>query len=97
MEPLVQRCGGDCHDRGTLVNRASRASRRPIAAQRPKQVDLRARDPRVALGQRRLGIGEGPLGVEQFATHRLPLSSAPEAYETFQKKQDGAIKILLQP
>jgi threonine dehydrogenase-like Zn-dependent dehydrogenase len=42
--------------------------------------------------------GDGdPLGVESFATHRLPLASAPEAYETFQKKQDGAVKILLQP
>src|SRR3954451_18286697 len=40
---------------------------------------------------------EDVLGVEGFATHRLPLESAPEAYETFQKKQDGAIKILLQP
>jgi threonine dehydrogenase-like Zn-dependent dehydrogenase len=37
------------------------------------------------------------LGVDGFATHRLPLDSAPQAYETFQKKQDGAIKILLQP
>ncbi len=41
--------------------------------------------------------GEDVLGVEGFATHRLPLDAAPEAYETFQKKQDGAIKILLQP
>ncbi|MEO8689340.1 MAG: zinc-dependent alcohol dehydrogenase [Solirubrobacteraceae bacterium] len=40
---------------------------------------------------------EDVLGVEGFATHRLPLDSAPQAYETFQKKQDGAIKILLQP
>ena len=40
---------------------------------------------------------EDVLGVEGFATHRLPLDAAPEAYETFQKKQDGAIKILLQP
>jgi threonine dehydrogenase-like Zn-dependent dehydrogenase len=40
---------------------------------------------------------EDPLGVDGFATHRLPLESAPEAYSTFQKKQDGAIKILLQP
>ena len=40
---------------------------------------------------------EDVLGVEQFATHRLPLDAAPEAYETFQKKQDGAVKILLQP
>jgi threonine dehydrogenase-like Zn-dependent dehydrogenase len=38
-----------------------------------------------------------PLGVDDFATHRLPLDSAPEAYETFQKKRDGAVKIVLQP
>lgn len=40
---------------------------------------------------------EDPLGVEQFATHRLPLSSAPDAYETFQKKQDGMVKVVLKP
>src|SRR3954468_2082414 len=38
-----------------------------------------------------------PLGVESFATHRVPLDEAPHAYEIFQKKQDGAFKILLQP
>jgi threonine dehydrogenase-like Zn-dependent dehydrogenase len=38
-----------------------------------------------------------PLGVDTFATHRLPLEDAPDAYETFQKKEDGAFKILLQP
>jgi threonine dehydrogenase-like Zn-dependent dehydrogenase len=38
-----------------------------------------------------------PLGVEDLATHKLPLGQAPHAYEIFQKKQDGAIKILLQP
>jgi threonine dehydrogenase-like Zn-dependent dehydrogenase len=38
-----------------------------------------------------------PLGVEDFATHKLPLDQAPHAYEIFQNKQDGAIKILLQP
>ena len=38
-----------------------------------------------------------PLGVESFATHRLPLEEAPRAYEMFQKKQGGAVKILLQP
>ena len=42
--------------------------------------------------------GEGdPLGVDTFATHHLPLSSAPDAYDTFQKKSDGAIKILFHP
>jgi threonine dehydrogenase-like Zn-dependent dehydrogenase len=38
-----------------------------------------------------------PLGVEDLATHKVPLQEAPHAYEIFQKKQDGAIKILLQP
>ncbi len=42
--------------------------------------------------------GDGdPLGVDDFATHRVPLTQAPQAYETFQKKQDGAIKIVFQP
>jgi threonine dehydrogenase-like Zn-dependent dehydrogenase len=38
-----------------------------------------------------------PLGVEGFATHRLPLDAAPEAYERFQRKEDGHFKVLLQP
>jgi threonine dehydrogenase-like Zn-dependent dehydrogenase len=38
-----------------------------------------------------------PLGTESFATHRLPLEKAPEAYELFQKKEDGAIKVVLKP
>ena len=40
---------------------------------------------------------DDPLGVEQFASHRLPLDAAPEAYERFQRKDDGHFKILLQP
>jgi threonine dehydrogenase-like Zn-dependent dehydrogenase len=38
-----------------------------------------------------------PLGTEGFATHHLALDEAPGAYEMFQKKQDGAVKILLHP
>lgn len=38
-----------------------------------------------------------PLGTEDFATHRLPLDAAPEAYETFQKKEDGMVKVVLTP
>ena len=38
-----------------------------------------------------------PLGTEDFATHKLPLEQAPEAYEMFQKKENGTIKVLLQP
>jgi threonine dehydrogenase-like Zn-dependent dehydrogenase len=40
---------------------------------------------------------EDPLGVDEFATHRVPLTEAPKAYEQFQKKQDGMVKVLLQP
>lgn len=38
-----------------------------------------------------------PLGVDSFATHHLSLDEAPQAYETFQKKEDGMIKVVLHP
>ncbi|MEH0057801.1 alcohol dehydrogenase catalytic domain-containing protein [Auritidibacter ignavus] len=38
-----------------------------------------------------------PLGVDDFVTHRLPLHEAPGAYEMFQKKEDGCIKVVLDP
>lgn len=38
-----------------------------------------------------------PLGVEGFASHRVPLSAAPIAYQQFQEKKDGVVKVLLQP
>ena len=44
-----------------------------------------------------LGDEDDPLGVDDYATHRLPLDEAPRAYELFQKKEDNAFKILLQP
>ncbi|HWC86337.1 MAG TPA: zinc-dependent alcohol dehydrogenase [Solirubrobacteraceae bacterium] len=44
-----------------------------------------------------LANGGDPLGVEDLATHKLPLDQAPYAYEIFQKKEDGAVKILLEP
>jgi threonine dehydrogenase-like Zn-dependent dehydrogenase len=37
------------------------------------------------------------LGLESLATHRLPLEDAPAAYEMFQKKQDGCVKVVLKP
>ncbi|MFH9728563.1 zinc-dependent alcohol dehydrogenase [Streptomyces sp. NPDC017254] len=40
---------------------------------------------------------EDPLGVDDFATHHLPLEQAPDAYAMFQKKQDGAVKVLFSP
>ncbi|MDR7330656.1 zinc-dependent alcohol dehydrogenase [Corynebacterium guangdongense] len=38
-----------------------------------------------------------PLGVDDLVTHRLPLSEGPGAYEKFQKKEDGCIKVVLDP
>ena len=38
-----------------------------------------------------------PLGTGDLATHHLPLEEAPAAYEMFQKKRDGCIKVVLQP
>ena len=41
--------------------------------------------------------GDDVLGVDAYASHRIPLAEAPAAYETFQKKQDGAFKIVIEP
>jgi threonine dehydrogenase-like Zn-dependent dehydrogenase len=38
-----------------------------------------------------------PLGVMDLTTHQLPLDEAPGAYEMFQKKEDGCIKVVLKP
>jgi len=40
---------------------------------------------------------DDPLGVEDLKTHTLPLEEAPHGYEIFQKKEDGAIKVVLTP
>ncbi len=40
---------------------------------------------------------EDPLGVEDLITHVLPLAEAPSAYEMFQQKEDGAVKVVLKP
>jgi threonine dehydrogenase-like Zn-dependent dehydrogenase len=38
-----------------------------------------------------------PLGVDGFHTHQVPLAEAPQAYQEFQKKEDGVVKVLLKP
>ena len=40
---------------------------------------------------------DDPLGVDDFATHRLDLEEAPDAYANFQAKRDGTVKVLLRP
>ncbi len=38
-----------------------------------------------------------PLGTDTFASHRMPLAEAPAAYDQFQKKQDGVVKVVFDP
>jgi threonine dehydrogenase-like Zn-dependent dehydrogenase len=40
---------------------------------------------------------EDTLSVDDFATHHLPLEDAAMAYESFQKKDDGMIKVVFNP
>lgn len=40
---------------------------------------------------------QDPLGVLDLRTHRLPLDAAPRGYELFQHKEDGCIKVVLDP
>lgn len=40
---------------------------------------------------------EDPLGTGDLKTHEMPLNEAPRAYDIFQKKRDGTIKVVLKP
>ncbi len=40
---------------------------------------------------------DDPLGVLDLRTHRLALEDAPHGYDIFQRKDDGAIKVVLDP
>jgi threonine dehydrogenase-like Zn-dependent dehydrogenase len=42
-------------------------------------------------------IEDGDIDPSFVITHRLPLDEAPRAYEIFQEKQEGCIKVVLQP
>jgi threonine dehydrogenase-like Zn-dependent dehydrogenase len=42
-------------------------------------------------------VVEGQIDLSRIITHRLPLSDAPKAYDIFQEKKDGCIKVVLTP
>ena len=42
-------------------------------------------------------VDADPLGVDGFATHRVPLEQAPEMYRKFAEKTDGVVKVQLKP
>ena len=88
------------HDLAVAACTAAMADPMPMMTMFDKQIQLR-------MGQANvhrwvpdilpLLLDGDPLGVDDFATHRLPLEAAPEAYATFQKKADGAVKVVFQP
>jgi threonine dehydrogenase-like Zn-dependent dehydrogenase len=77
------------------------ASPMPLIQMFDKQINLRMGQANVKrwIGELMPLVSDDsdPLGVESFATHHVPIDEAPNAYEIFQKKQDGAFKILLKP
>jgi threonine dehydrogenase-like Zn-dependent dehydrogenase len=42
-------------------------------------------------------IQNGDLDPSALITHRAPLEAGPELYRTFRDKQDGCVKVVLQP
>lgn len=44
-----------------------------------------------------LAAEDDTLGVESLATHHVPLEDAAEMYGVFQRKEDGCVKVVLQP
>ncbi len=44
-----------------------------------------------------LVVDDDVLGVEDLATHKVPLEEASHMYEVFQKKDDDCIKVVLKP
>lgn len=40
---------------------------------------------------------DDPLGLDDFATHRLPLEAAPDAFAAFQRKDVDMVKVLFTP
>ena len=42
-------------------------------------------------------ILEGQIDPSFVITHRVPLAKGPEMYKTFRDKQDGCVKVMLQP
>ena len=44
-----------------------------------------------------VGGDDDPLGTDDLMTHELLLEEAPHGYEIFQRKEDGAVKVVLKP
>jgi len=69
----------------------------PMGAIFSKGLTLRAGQTHVQAYLRPLleRIANGDIDPSFIVTHRLSLEEAPEAYRTFQQKEDGCIKVVL--
>lgn len=80
---------------------AGAATPMPMVKLFDKQIQIRQGQCNVrAWTDQLLPLAEGakdPIGLDDLVTHTKPLSEGPEMYSTFQKKQDGCIKVVLQP
>lgn len=71
----------------------------PIGAVMNRSLTIKAGQAHV---QRYMGplldrVRNGEIDPSFVITHRLPLEEAPRGYEMFKNKQDGCIKVVLQP
>ncbi len=80
---------------------AGAATPMPLGKLFDKQIQLRQGQCNVrAWTDRLLPLAEDesdPLGLDDLITHQAPLSAGPKMYETFQKKHDQCIKVVLTP
>ncbi|WP_343320499.1 alcohol dehydrogenase catalytic domain-containing protein (plasmid) [Arthrobacter sp. TMP15] len=80
---------------------AGQATPMPLVQMFDKQIQLREGQCNVRSWTEKLlpftNDADDPLGLDDLVTHTVPLSRGPEMYETFQKKQDGCIKVVLEP
>ncbi len=80
---------------------AGQATPMPLVQMFDKQIQLREGQCNVRSWTEKLlpftEDAADPLGLDDLVTHTVPLSRGPEMYETFQKKQDGCIKVVLEP
>ena len=42
-------------------------------------------------------VVDGDVTLDDVITHRLPLAEAPHAYDIFNKREDGCVKVVLKP
>ena len=72
----------------------------PMVQMFDKQIQIRMGQANVrAWTDELLGLlmDDDPFGVDAFATHHLSLDEAPDAYEHFQKKEEGMVKVVFRP